>query len=88
MAIPDISLNGRTGPDSHAPADRLAALVRQLDAATAVVCGEGFASFSSLHEDIQETYLWMLHDLAARARFAQEEETEQRFKSLTAGAQS
>lgn len=75
MATKNTTIGGRTSCDADAPADRLSALILQLDAATAAFCGEGFDTFDNLNEDIKQNYLWMVHDLATRARFAHHEIT-------------
>jgi hypothetical protein len=77
MATNDIRINGRSGPDADGPLDRMGALICQLDAATAVICAGGFAAFSELNSEIRDNYLWMLHDLAARLRFAHTEHIRQ-----------
>lgn len=84
MATKHIEINGRTGPEDNTPGDKVDALICQLDAATAMICGEGFKEFQNMNDDIQENYLWLLHDLAARARFAQQEEIEARAEARVA----
>ena len=77
-------------PHNDSPENRLDQNLMFLDAATACITGDGFETFQNLADDLQHDYLYMLHVLAAGARWAQNEVDEKRWaerEKAKAGAQ-
>jgi chorismate synthase len=70
QAVQERRIAGMTHPHEDDADSRLAIALGHLDAATAMVCGDGFEVFDSLNSDLQHEYLFMLRELARKARFA------------------
>ena len=64
---------------SHeSPADRLDRRLEQAVAIATTFIGEGFESFKTWNDEVQQNALWALHDLIDDARRARDEISAQR----------